>query len=69
MEGEVLSCAFASVRPSGLQSQGYRILPVNLRLASFIEPRNQLFGSLHPEGDREDITWFHALHQGLIERP
>src|SRR6266571_6168096 len=33
------------------------------------EPRNELLGALHPECDREDIAWFHSLHQWLIERP
>src|SRR5213082_1480863 len=33
------------------------------------EPRNELLGALHPEGDREDIAWFHSLHKWLIERP
>jgi hypothetical protein len=32
-------------------------------------PRNELLGALHPERDREDITWFHPLHQWLVERP
>src|SRR2546423_14437525 len=25
--------------------------------------------ALHPEGDCEDIAWFHSLHKWLIERP
>src|SRR5207249_7511442 len=33
------------------------------------EPCNELLGALHPEGDREDIAWFHSLHKWLIERP
>ena len=27
-----------------------------------------MLGALHPERDREDIAWFHALHQWLVER-
>src|SRR2546421_1650965 len=33
------------------------------------EPRSSLLGTLHPEGDCEDIAWFHPLHKWLIERP
>src|SRR5947208_16698778 len=33
------------------------------------EPRSPLLRALHPEGDCEDIAWFHSLHKWLIERP
>ena len=32
------------------------------------ELRTELLGALHPERDREDIAWFHPLHEWLIER-
>jgi len=38
-----------------------------LRLSLLREPCSSLLGTLHPERNREDIAWFHMLHQGLIE--
>jgi hypothetical protein len=47
-------------------SKGSAILPV----APALRRATQLMlGALHPERDREDIAWFHSLHQWFIERP
>src|SRR6266487_1774634 len=43
--------------------------PPILSLQPSGEPRSSLLRPLHPESDREDITWFHRLHQWLVERP
>src|SRR6266849_1906863 len=43
------------------------ISSIRLFLFSFKSLTGAL-GALHPERDREDIAWFHQLHQWLIER-
>src|SRR2546421_1555611 len=42
--------------------------PPFLLAPAFRRATRLMLGALHPECDREDIAWFHSLHQWLIER-
>src|SRR5437763_1579563 len=43
--------------------------PPFLIAPAFRRATQPILRALHPEGDREDIAWFHIPHQWLIERP
>src|SRR5215471_19254029 len=61
------SIGVTPLSPEAVKRNGFG--PIVLIAPASGVPSSSLLGTLHPERDREDIAWFHTLHEGLIERP